>query len=101
MDSYSKGPAFSISDNSRVRIESNNYGLPPKNSTLSRLGVAWLTMVVSLLVDIFPSQIGMQTSQTGGFSLSSLSRMPSSHRRQTRASNDIDAGIVLPSCQPL
>lgn len=73
MDSQPKGPALPIPDDSRVSIERNKSSLPPKNSTISRLGVACLTMVVSLVVDIFPSQIGVSIPSC--FSLSLLSPM--------------------------
>lgn len=71
MDSRPNGSSLSISDNPRVSGVRNQTNLPSENSRIPRLWVSWFTMVVSLMVDIFPSNASM--SIPGGLPLSSLS----------------------------
>lgn len=97
MDSHPKGPALSILDDSRVSSGRQRSNLPPKNSAIPRLVLAWLTMVVSLAADIFPSQIGVSIPG-GSPSIATESRTYSSHERQTRVVDDIDARMIPTFC---
>lgn len=54
-------------------------------------------MVVSLAADIFPSQIGVSIPG-GSPSIATESRTYSSHERQTRVVDDIDARMIPTFC---
>jgi hypothetical protein len=61
MDAQQQRSALPISDNPRVSVVGKKTTIPSENSRIPRLVVAWLTMVVSLMVDIFPSNISTST----------------------------------------
>lgn len=82
----------------RVSIE----GPSLRNLAFPSLGLAGLTMVVSLVADVFPSTIGasilINPRRSSSFVAESLAH--SSYERQTGVIDDIDARMAPPFCQP-